>query len=261
MVAVDTMQSTRAVVDKAFTVLEAWTHRSEVLGVSELARRTGLAKSTAHRVLGTLEASDVIERVDGGYRIGERIHGFTELLVPWHQPHTREVVLPFLQDLYVLTHETVHFARLDGTGVHCVEKIHGHRRSPLRSRVGGFLPAHSTALGKVLLAYSPHDEQQRALAGELPAYTPSTITDLFRLQGELRTALRNGVAYDRRETHPEVTCVAAPVLDQDGCAIGAISVSGPARRFNPGPIVLPLRRAARTASLALAATDTDAKAA
>ena len=186
---------------------------------------------------------------------------FPELLVPWHRPQTREIVLPFLQDLYVLTHETVHFAQLDGVSVHCVEKIHGHRRSPLRSRVGGFLPAHSTALGKVLLAYSPHDARQTAFDGALPAYTPVTITDTFRLHGELRNALRHGVAYDRQETHPEVTCVAAPILDQAGRAIGAISVSGPTRRFNPDPIVLPLRRAARTASLALAATDTDAKAA
>ncbi len=251
----------RAVVEKAFTVLEAWTHRSEILGVSELARRTGLAKTTAHRVLGTLEASAVIERVDGGYRIGDRIHGFTELLFPWHQRQLRDVVLPFIQDLYELTHETVHVAALDGVTVHCVEKIHGHRRSPLRTRVGGFLPAHSTALGKVLLAFASHETRQSALGGTLPAYTPATVTQPLRLSAELRTAARHGVAYDRQETHPEVSCIAAPLLDQDGRAVAAISVSGPTHRFNPDAVALPLRRAARSASYALTATTTDTKAA
>jgi IclR family KDG regulon transcriptional repressor len=151
----DAAQASRDVVEKAFRLLEAWSHHSEVLGGSEVARRSGLPKTTAYRLIGMLDSAAVIERVVGGYRIGDRLHGFTGLLAPSHRPELREATLPFLQDLYVLTHETVHLAVLDGSDVRCVEKLYGHRRSPLVSSVGGLLPVDSTALGKVLLAYSP----------------------------------------------------------------------------------------------------------
>ncbi len=260
MAATDAAQATRAVVEKAFTLLEAWNHRREVVGVSELSRRTGLAKTTAHRLLRILDSSGLIERVENGYRCGDRLDGLAELLLPAHQPDLRDVVLPFMQDLYELTRETVYLGVLRGTEVHLVEKLHGHRRSPLRTRVGGVVPVHSTALGKVLLAYSP-EGVQRAFSEELFASTPSTVTQQVRLVSALRVILREGVAYDRQETHHEVSCVAAPILDADGNALGAISVSGPTNRFNLAAAVVPLRRAARAASLSLAATRAETQAA
>jgi IclR family transcriptional regulator, KDG regulon repressor len=237
-------QASRAVVEKAFTLLEAWSYPSEVLGVSELARRSGLAKSTAYRVLGILDAAALVERVDGGYRIGDRVHGFTAQFGAGYRPDLREVVLPFLQDLYELTHETVHLGVLDGAYVRCVEKLYGHRRNLFDAGVGGLLPVHSTALGKVLLAYSPVHQRRQVLRPVVDRIT-STLT------AEIPVVLRLGVAFDRRETHPGVTCVAAPILSPAGEAIAAISVSGPAQRFDPAAVVERLRRAARGASLAL----------
>ncbi|TML22082.1 MAG: IclR family transcriptional regulator [Actinobacteria bacterium] len=248
----DTAQATRAVVDKAFTVLEAWRRRDEVLGVSELARRTGLPKSTSHRLLGLLEAAGVVERGAAGHRLGDRLHGFSALLSADSPPELREVSLPYLQDLYELTHETIHLAVLDGVDVHCVEKLYGHRRSPLRSRVGGLLPAHSTALGKALLAYSDPATQRRALTRILDGYTTATVTQPSRLAAELRTTRLRGLAFDRRETHPEVMCVAAPILDHQGRVVAAISISGTQHRFDPAAVAEPLRRTARAASVALA---------
>jgi IclR family transcriptional regulator, KDG regulon repressor len=241
----ETPQAPRAVVDKAFTVLEAWNHRGEILGSSELARRTGLPKSTSHRLLGVLEAAGLIERLGNGYQLGDRLHGFSDVLAADYAPDLPEVCLPFLQDLYELTHETVHLAVLDGTDVYIVEKVYGHRRNPVRSRVDGLLPVHTTALGKVLLAYSPNPAQRRVL-------TSGAVPEPLRLAAELRTILRCGVGYDRRETHPDVTCVAAPLLDTRGQLVAAISVSGPAERFDPVAITEPLRRTARAASLTLA---------
>jgi IclR family transcriptional regulator, KDG regulon repressor len=248
----ETPQSTRAVVDKAFTLLEAWNHRGETLGSSELARRTGLPKSTSHRLLGILEAAGLIERFGTGYQLGGRLHRFAGVLTADYPPDLREVSLPFLQDLYELTHETVHLAVLDGLEVHCVEKVYGHRRSPVRSRVDGLLPAHCTALGKVLLAYSPSSTQRRLLTSTLPAYTSATVTEPLRLVGELRSIMRCGIGYDRQATHSEVTCVAAPLLDPRGNLVAAISVSGRSDRFDPVAVTEPLRRSARAASLALA---------
>jgi len=245
-------QVNRAVVEKAFTLLEAWQHGGEVLGLSELARRTSQPKSTSHRLLGILEAASLVEREPGGYRLGARLHGLSGRLVASHPPVLREACLPFLQDLYELSHETIHLALLDGVDVHCVEKIYGHRRSPLASRVDGVLPAHCTALGKALLAHTGQATQRHALRGALHAYTPATITEPLRLAAELRSVKVHGVAYDRRETHPDVVCVAAPVLDERGQAVAAISVSGPSHRFDTASVLDRLRRAARAASLALA---------
>ena len=250
----ETAQATRAVVDKAFTLLEAWRQRGEILGVSELARRTKLPKSTSHRLLGILEAAGVIERVAGGHRLGDRLNGFSALLSTNCPPELREVSLPYLQDLYELTHETIHLAVLDGIDVHCVEKLYGHRRSPLASRVGGLLPAHCTALGKALLAYSGQTTQRRALSGPFRGYTAATVTEPLRLAAELRATRLRGLAFDRQETHAEVTCVAAPVLDRQGRAVAAISISGASHRFDPTAVVERLRRTARAASVALAGT-------
>jgi IclR family KDG regulon transcriptional repressor len=247
----------RAVIEKSFTLLEAWSHRSEVLGVTEVARRSGLPKSTTYRLLNVMDTAGVVERVAGGYRIGDRLHGFTGLLTMSHRPDLREVVLPFLQDLYELTHETVHLGVLDGVDVRCVDKLYGHRRSPLRSRVGALLPVHSTALGKVLLAYTPAAAQRRVLT----AVVDASASAPRHLTAELPAVLRLGVAFDRQETHPDVTCVAAPILSRTGDAIAAISISGPSHRFDPAAVVDRLRRAARAASLALAAGDPQVRAA
>jgi DNA-binding IclR family transcriptional regulator len=243
--AAESPQASRAVVDKAFTVLEAWHHRGETLGSSELARRTGLPKSTSHRLLGILEAAGLIERLGSRFQLGGRLHGFSGVLATEYPPDLREVCRPFLQDLYELTHETVHLAILDDTDVYVVEKVYGHRRNPVPSRVGGLLPVHTTALGKVLLAYSPAATQRRVLSS-------GVLAEPLPLAAELRTIQRIGVGYDRRETHADVTCVAAPLLDPRGRLVAAISVSGPVDRFNPLTITEPVRRTARTASVALA---------
>jgi len=167
------------------------------------------------------------------------------------------VCLPFLQDLYELTHETIHLGMLDGVDVHCVEKLYGHRRSPVRSRVGGLLPAHSTALGKVLLAYSDPATQRRALTRILDGYTTATVTQPVRLAAELRATRLRGLAFDRAETHPDVSCVAAPILDHKGQAVAAISISGTQHRFDPAAVAEALRRTARAASVALAGARPD----
>jgi DNA-binding IclR family transcriptional regulator len=92
-------------------------------------------------------------------------------------------------------------------------------------------------------------------------YPAATVAQPLRLNAELRATLRQGVAFDRQGTHPHVSCVAAPVLGPDGAAIAAISISAPSERFEPAAVVDRLRRAARGASLALATTSRQARAA
>ncbi len=246
------VQAGRAVVDKTFTLLEAWSHRFEILGVSELARRTGLPKSTTNRLLRTLDTAALIERAGSGYRIAERFHGFAELLLPGYRPGLREVALPFLQDLYEASHETVHLGVLDGVDVRCVEKLFGHRRSPFASKVGDALPVHSTALGKVLLAYAPEATRRHVLGAVLVGRVAAATTRPPRFHAELNATRRNGFAFDRQETHPAVNCVAAPVVGRTGEAVAAISVSGPSDRFDPVTVIDVLQRKAKAVSIALA---------
>lgn len=247
----DSVQASIGVVEKAFTILEGWNHRGESLGVSELSRRTGLPKSTSHRLLAMLAAAGVVERLAGTYRLGERIRGISGVLATGFHAHLREICLPYLQDMYELTHETIHLGVLDGVDVHCVDKIYGHRRVPVASRIGGLLPAHCTALGKALLAFSPIATQRQVLTSPLAARTPATLTQPLRLAAELRAIRGSGLAYDRRELHPDVICVAAPITDHRGRAIASISISGPASRFQAAAAGERLRRAARAASVAV----------
>ncbi len=223
---------------KAFRLLDELESAGRPLGVSEMARRTGIAKSSVHRVLNIIELTGKVERVPGGFSVHRPLPH-----VDADRVNLRDVVLPTLLDLYELTHETVHLGVLAGTEVLCAEKLAGHRSIRLPSRVGSTLPGHCTATGKVLLAYSTMPKQS-----EFRAFTPSTITDQAALQLELARVRRQGVGIDRAELRPGVVCVAAPVFGADRRPMCAISVSGPVDRLVTSHLVDIVRRAADIAS-------------
>jgi IclR family transcriptional regulator, KDG regulon repressor len=215
----------RAAVDKAMSLLLAFGEQAHSgVGVSELARRTELSKSTAFRLLGMLERNGVVERVGRQYRLGERLHQLGQDVYSPQHDRVRDAFTPFLGELYERTHQTVHLGALHGSDVVYLAKLYGHRRPPCPSRIGGRVPAHATAIGKVLLAHDP-DACERVLAGELTRLTPATLTDPSELATELARVRRAGVAFDREEVQPGLHCVAAPVLSHSGRPIAAISVS------------------------------------
>ncbi len=167
-------------------------------------------------------------------------------LVPL-QRDLREEALPFMQDLFEATHETVHLAVLDGTEVLYIEKISGHQRVAAGSRIGGRLPAHCTAVGKAIIAVSPPGVLDAVLAAGLARRTAFTITVPSVLRKQLARAARAGVAYEREESDLGVTCAASPVHRFGEQVVAAISVTGPVHRLDPeryGPTV-------RLAALAL----------
>ncbi|MER5181237.1 IclR family transcriptional regulator [Streptomyces sp. NPDC002896] len=238
-------------VDKALTLLTSMAEYDDGIGVSELARRTQLTKSTAFRLLGILQRNDVVERVGSNYRlaprlfdIGTRVYGPTTLVV-------RERLLPYLADLYELTHETVHLAVLHDTEIVYVNKIQGHRPTHTPSRIGARMPASCTGVGKALLAFD-HDAAERAIAQGLTAHTDHTITDPELLRAELARVRRDGIAYDREEAVHGLACVAVPVMGAAGRPVAALSVAGAAHRFEVHRLAPALRRVAYEASRALA---------
>ncbi len=230
---------------RAFTLLTAFHPGDGELTLAELSRRTGIAKPTAHRLLGELAAWGAVERTDHGVRLGLRLFELGQL-VP-RQRDLLEVAAPFLADLFEATHETVHLAVPDGTDVVYVQKITGAGGPDIPSRLGGRMPAYCTGVGKTLLAFGPQERLAAVLAAGLPRRTPRTVIAPGLLRSELESIRRRGIAEEHEESAPGVACVAAPVLDADGEAVAALSITGWVSRIN----VARLAPAVRTAALGL----------
>jgi len=212
-------------------ILGAYGPADRKLTLAEMTRRTGIPKATVHRLAGELRELGVLEGERGVYRIGMRMFELGQL-VPL-QRDLRNAALPFMQDLFEATHETVHLAVLDGTDVLYIDKISGHRRVVVGSRVGGRLPAHCTAVGKAMLAVSPPDVLNALLTKGLTPRTAFTITNPSVLRRQLTTVTRTGVAYDREESDLGVTCAASPVYAFGHQVVAAISITGPVGRLRP----------------------------
>jgi len=235
----------RSVVERAFRLLGAFGPADRTLGLAEMGRRTGIPKATVHRLVHELAGLGVLEGEGGAYRLGLRMFELGQL-VPL-QRDLREAALPFMEDLFEATHEIVHLAVLDGTDVLYIDKISGHRRVAVSSRVGGRLPAHCTAVGKAILAVAPPAALDAVLAAGLTPRTACTITSPGALRRQLATAARTGVAYERGESHQGVTCAASPVYAFGHHVVAAISITGPIGRLQPERFA----PAVRVAALAL----------
>jgi DNA-binding IclR family transcriptional regulator len=241
----------RASIDKAISLLVALgDHSGTGAGVSELARRAQLTKSTAFRLLGMLERNGVVERTGTGYLLGARLHTLGRAVYSPNHDQLRDLLVPFLADLYESTHHTVHLAALHSTDVIYLAKLYGHRTVVAPSRIGGRLPAHWTAVGKALLAYSA-GTAAKILAAPLDAATPHTITDPSKLSGELAWIRQHGIAYDGQESRLGVSCIAVPILDGRGRAVAAMSIAGQHGTLDPRKLEGILRQICSSASRAL----------
>ncbi|MDX2931349.1 IclR family transcriptional regulator [Streptomyces ipomoeae] len=236
--------------DKATAILDCFRPDSGSFRLTELAERSGLAKSTVFRVCADLVRLGWLEREDDVYRLGGKLFELGSLVPRRHD--LRETALPFLQDLFEATHETVHLGVREGHDVVYVERIHGHDPLRLPSRIGGRLPLTCTGVGKALLAFSGAELTEEVLAGPLPSLTPYSITDPNRLRTAVEQAQVSGLAYEEQEAAPGVSCIAAPVFDGP-IAAAALSVAVPRDRFRPAQLAPAVRTAALGLSRALRA--------
>lgn len=246
-------RDTRTAVDKAMSLLNAFENDAFVgVGVSELARRASLSKSTAFRLLATLQANGAVERAGNNYRLGKMIQDLGSSQEDAMQTRMRDALTPFLADLYEISKQTVHLAVLDGSDVVYLNKLYGHLQVRSPSRIGGRAPGYCTAVGKVLLAYNP-DAAEQAMESGLLSWTPSTITSPDKFRKELLEIRRTNLAYDREEILSGLNCVAAPVFGPNGRPVAALSVSGPVGKFIPESQATALRKVCYAASRAVAA--------
>jgi DNA-binding IclR family transcriptional regulator len=235
---------------KLLDVLDAFGRDRRALSLSEIARAIDVPLSTAHRLIAELCAWGGLERdEDGRYRIGLRLWELGALAP--RALGLREAALPFMEDLYEVTHENVQLAVRDDLDVVFVERIAARSAVPVLTEVGGRFPLPPTGVGLVLLAAAPAEVQERVLTMPLRRYTPWTITDPAQLRRVLADVRRSGVAISDRQVTADAVSVAAPITQRD-TVVAALSIvvrgDGPAavRPMAPG-----VRAAARAISRTL----------
>ena len=211
-------------------IVSAFSYGEPVLGVSELARRLGMGKSTVHRLLASLLIDGYVERTDDDryrlslrfYEIGQQVAASVDL---------REVAHPILERLRNQSGETAHLAVLAGPEVVYLDRLESPHMMRIFTRAGRRRAAHATSSGKCLLAYGGADDVATAIAGGLPRLAPRTITSKQQLHRTLREVRARGYAISIEESAPGVVSAAAPVFDGGGACVAAVSVAGPAARM------------------------------
>jgi DNA-binding IclR family transcriptional regulator len=221
-------------IERAVTLLNAFSAEEPELGVTELASRVGLHKSTVHRFLVNLEAGGLVERNPrtGRYRLGIRIFELGGLVM--QRMNLWEEALPFLEDLVGDTGETGHLAVLDNGEAIYIERVEARRALRIPAAVGKGYPVHATNLGKVLLADLPAEEVEAIVTERgLARFTGQTITTREDLTRELTLIRERGYAVDDEEYDEGLRCIGAPVFDHTGGVVAALGIGGPATRITP----------------------------
>lgn len=212
-------------VGKALAVLDAFRGEGAMLGVSQIAERAKLPKSTTHRLLTLLVDQGYVERTEGRYRLGRVLFELGSMVPECRPRSLRAIAMPFMTELYEATHATVHLAVLDGDDVLYIEKIYGHRSIELPSRVGGRVPALCTALGKAIVAFSPPGTIELMLSRRIPRLTTRTVINPAVMLSMLNQTRLSGIAEDAEGSRLGARCFAAPIPSRLGAVLGALSVS------------------------------------
>lgn len=207
---------------RATAILDAFGPGEDALALAELTRRCGLPKPTVHRLAVELAELGLLDRDEHGYRLGVRLLELGQR--SWWQRELRDRAVPFLETLRRQTHRGVNLAVLSGSEVVYLEGLAEPDSGP--SRVGSRLPAHTTALGKAILAFSPAAALREVVAAGLPRAGPRTITAPRLLTRELVRVRTEGVAVDVEESHSGMLCAASAVFDGSGRPVASLSVSG-----------------------------------
>lgn len=247
------------VVRSTFQILEELS-RSELLGLREVTQTTRIPKSTVFRILSTLmDLGYVTREANRSYRVNPKLG---RLVRDGATSETlRRLALPLMLDLRDKYGETVNLGvrRLDK--VTYLEVVPSEFALRLQESRGASVPAHASALGKAILAFSPPNLVGELVRGrKLESVTEHTISDPDAFLAELKRVRNAGVAFDRGEGSMLATCIGAPILDTNGYAVAAMSISGPASRFNPkkrSPVIASLLKGTSELSHAFARSAVD----
>ena len=244
-------------IERAAAILRLLSGRTRRLGVVDIAGELGLPKGTVHGLLRTLQHVGFVEQdADSGkYQLGAALLHMGSSYLDGNELRTR--ALNWSDSLAARTHESVRIGTLHEGQVLIVHHVFRPDDSLQTLDVGSLLPAHATALGKVLLAHQPYAVGELTKAG-LTAFTDATITEPERLERELKRVRERGWAADIGELHAGQVSCAAPIIDRRGLVVGAMGIFGPpdrllAARQPRHDLVSHVREAARAVSRELGA--------
>ena len=221
------------VIDRAFDILELLADERDGLGVTDIATRTGLNKSTVHRILSALGERGYVEgNGKGVYRNGLKLVDLAS--VHLNRVELKTEARPYLRELTARMNLTTHLAILDGMDAVYIDKVAVESNLRLYSQIGRRIPAHCSALGKCLLSGLPDGELAARLANHpFERFTPTTPADAAELVRQIETVREKGYAVDNAEHEPDIRCIAAPVRDYRGKVVAAVSMTGPALLVEP----------------------------
>ncbi len=221
------------VVAKAIRAIETLAEADTELGVTEVATALGISRNASFRLLYTLEKAGFVDKnlEAKKYRLGVRLFELGNLVM--QTSDLRHLVTPLLKPLHEEFHETVSLAILHDGQVLYVERLESPRSLRTSFTVGSRAHAHSTSVGKAMLAFLPRKEVDGIIAKHgLPQMTSHTITDAEQLRQALERVCQLGYSTDCGENVEGVCCFGAPILDRWNRPIAGISISGPEHRLS-----------------------------
>jgi len=221
--------STVQSVERAFAVLGALA--TGPAGVSEIAERTQLPKSTVARLLATLAQLGAVEQSDsvGTYSLGELLIELSSAASPGR--NLISMARPHLAELVEEIGEAAGLGVLDGLTVYYLDQVDGDHEVQVRDWTGESVDAHVVSSGLVLLATAPEEVRVELLSAPLEAWTEYSVTDPALIERRLEEAERAGFAWVYEEMSEGLNSVAAPVFNPAGMAIAAVHAHGPSYRF------------------------------
>ncbi|SFJ47585.1 transcriptional regulator, IclR family [Halobacillus dabanensis] len=247
-------------VDRAFKILDLFNELNPELKVSEISSKLSLNKSTVHSLLKTLKEHDYVRQDpdSGKYSLGMKLVERSNFLM--NSIDVRSIAKQSLVELSMETSLAVHLVILDGQAGVYIDKVDSPTAIIGYSRVGRRVPIHSSAVGKVLVAYQSQEERNETLKDyDYKKQTEKTITNAQDFQEELQRVLTKGYAIDAEENEPGVTCLAIPIYDHSGRVTAAVSISAPSTRFSGDrihPVISKLKQTGETISRKLGYTST-----
>lgn len=220
------MTRARSTVARAVSVVDAFRPGETVLGVSEIARRSGLHVATASRLVAELVELGLLRReTDRRVGLGLRLWELGARASP--ALSLREVAMPLMEDLHAVVGQHTQLGVLDGDEVLFLERLSAPGAVVNYTRIAGRLPLHASSSGLVLLAHASRELQERTLAGPLRTFTAATIGTAARLRAALDQVRREGVAFCPGHIHPDACGIAVPVRDPAGAVVAALAVIVP----------------------------------
>jgi len=216
----------------AVQLMDCFSKDEPYLGVREAARITGISSSTVGRVFGSLKELGLLVQ-----DMETRKYSLAGKVLAWAEIYTatvdvRRIALPFIYDLQRLTGETISLYILEGNKRVCVERLESEQNVRMVARVGRYLPLHAGSAGKLFLAYMPEDQREEVLeTEERKVFTPMTLTDPDTLRAECQRITNQGYSVSHGEWTSDASGVAAPIFNQRGQMIAAMTISGPTQRF------------------------------